>query len=107
MNPASNARAQRTGTLRSLLGLLCIALVLFAGGVELLHNHATPTASDPACSLCTLSHVVALPGAVAHAPAAVEAVAFAPLRAIALAPARAFAFSLYVRPPPAENPRAL
>ncbi len=100
MNFATQARAQRKRTLWSLLGLLCIALVLLAGGVHLLHNHATADGTDPACSLCTLSHVAALPGAVAPAPVVFEAVVFSPPPVLAAVPPRFFSFALYVRPPP-------
>lgn len=109
MNIAAQTRARRTRTLRSLLGLLCIVLVLFAGGMNLLHTHgvgSADVATDPACSLCALTHVAALPGAVALAPVSVEAVFFAPPPAKTVPPSRFFSFSSYVRPPPFEAPRS-
>jgi hypothetical protein len=102
VTPVLQARARRTQALRSLLGLLCIALVLLAGGVHLLHDHATVNGTDPACSLCTLCHVAVAEIATTPAPAALEAVVFAPPVSVIAAPSRYFALSLYVRPPPSE-----
>jgi hypothetical protein len=109
MNQTTQTRARRLQTLRNLVGILCIALVLLAGGINLLHTHAgngaaDNLANDPACSLCTLTHTVALPGAVVQGPVSVESVTFAPPPILTAAPARFFSFSLYVRPPPVETP---
>ncbi len=87
--------------LRSLVAILCVVLILFAGAAQVLHNHAPDEAANPGCSLCAVAHVSALPVPVLATHIVVESVSTVRDPDPVAAPRRFFAFSLYVRPPPA------
>ena len=100
---ASGSRPQFS--LVSLLGILCIALVLLSGVVQVAHTH-TSGQPDHDCSLCTTAHhviqVVAL---------VTLELSIAPVTPVASEPARdlptpTLFFKLASRPPPAVSPSA-
>jgi hypothetical protein len=82
------------------LGIVCIALVLICGTVQVAHNHPTGQPNHD-CSLCTTAHhviqVVAL-AALDVSGQPVAPVAPEPTREL---PRRPFFFKLSCRPPPA------
>ncbi len=87
-------------SLVSLLGIICIALVLMSGMVQVVHSHPSGQ-PDHDCSLCTTAHhviqIVALV-TLAFSSLAVTGVAPEP---ILKRPGRYFFFKLASRPPPA------
>jgi hypothetical protein len=84
----------------SLLGIVCIALVLMSGMIQVAHSHPLGQ-PDHDCSLCTTAHhviqVVALV-TLDLSSRPVTAVAPEPTREL---PHRTFFFKLSSRPPPA------
>jgi len=94
----SGSRSQFS--LASLLGILCIALVLMSGMVQVAHSHPLGQ-PDHDCSLCTTAHnviqVVALV-TLDLSTQPVAAIAPEPTREL---PSRTFFFKLSCRPPPA------
>ena len=93
-------------TPRVLVVLLCVLLILFVGAAQALHTHAADEAANPGCSLCAVAHVTALPAPVLANPVVAEIVAVVADPDPVAAPQRFFAFSLYVRPPPAMTTHA-
>lgn len=88
-------------TARLLLGVLCVALVLFGATLQAVHTHANDSLTHADCSLCATAHVVTQ---VAAQPAPNQ-VAFA-IAQVSVAPAltplsELHHFALFTRPPPA------
>jgi len=87
-------------SLLSLVGILCVALILMAGMIQVAHNHPSGQ-PDHDCSLCTTAHhviqVVALV-TLALSSQPVATLATEPTREL---PKRPFFFKLSSRPPPA------
>lgn len=85
----------------SLLGIVCIALVLMSGAVQVAHSHPSGQ-PDHDCSLCITAHqviqVVALV-TIALSSLAVTGVAPEP---VLKRPGRYFFFKYSCRPPPAD-----
>ena len=84
----------------TVLGILCVALVLMAGMIQVAHSHPLGQ-PDHDCSLCTTAHhviqIVALV-TLDLSTQPVAAIAPEPTREL---PSRAFFFKLSSRPPPA------
>ncbi|MGB9144504.1 MAG: hypothetical protein WCC14_01665 [Acidobacteriaceae bacterium] len=55
---ARRPRRLSVGRFAALLGIVCIALVLFTGIVQVTHHHADGRL-DPDCALCMTAHTVA------------------------------------------------
>jgi hypothetical protein len=88
---------------RLLCGLLCVALLLFAGTLSVVHGHNDGTMDHADCSLCATAHVtVQLVAAVPDAPVTMV---FAKVEASlpAARPRTLSRFALFTRPPPAET----
>jgi|SRR5271154_636125 len=88
-------------SLVSLLGIVCIALVLMSGIVQVAHSHPSGQ-PDHDCSLCITAHQViqiVAPVTLALSSVAVTGVAPEP---ILKRPGRYFFFKLASRPPPAD-----
>jgi len=86
----------------SVLGVVCIALVLMSGMVQAAHMHAGG-APDHDCALCVAAHQVAH----AASPVALDCVSLAvasvaPARSLRM-PRRAVFFRLISRPPPSGS----
>ncbi len=84
---------------RRILGVICIALILMSGVMQMAHSHASAQA-DHDCALCVVAHQVAQ----AAAPV-IFAVASLPVAPVTTArstprPRRAVYFRLACRPPP-------
>jgi len=86
-------------TLRRILGVLCIALVVMSGVVQVAHSHSTGQA-DHDCALCVAAHHVAQ--AAAPVIFAVTSLRVAPVTTARSTPRprRAVYFRLVSRPPP-------
>jgi hypothetical protein len=105
-DPKSQARPQSKARWTFLLGLLCLALVVFGSTVQVAHSHPGGDISHADCSLCATAHVVAQ---VVSSPVVFQA-------ALAVAPVQDFAplprpstlsvFALFTRPPPAVSTAA-
>jgi hypothetical protein len=86
----------------SLLGILCVALVLLTGFVQATHTHPAGQVDHEGCSLCSTAHHVVQ--TVAHAAVIVS---IQPVWRVALdkpieRPRQKFLFKLANRPPPAS-----
>ena len=99
-----DSHARRAGGLRSLrtlLAVVCVLLVLFAGTVQAVHSHLGCPDPHANCSLCVTAHVAVHliqtqePASAARVVAAVETLPPAEL------PSGVSAFSHFTRPPPA------
>lgn len=94
-------KSQLTARWTFVLGLLCLALVVFGSTVQVAHSHPGGDISHADCSLCATAHVVAQ---VVSSPIVLQA-------ALAVSPVQDFAplprpstlsvFALFTRPPPA------
>jgi hypothetical protein len=88
---------------RLILGLLCVALLVFAGTLSVAHGHNDRAIDHPDCSLCATAHVTVQ--LVATLPAAPATLVFTRVEAT-LPPARPRTlsrFALFTRPPPAST----
>jgi hypothetical protein len=97
-----SSRMSPTYSWTALLGIVCIALVLMIGIIQVAHSHPSGH-PDPDCSLCVTAHqavqVVALITLhVSSQP--IEHVSPEPAREL---PRRSFFFRLDCRPPPAQS----
>lgn len=96
--------AKRVGPLSwvSILGMVCIALVLLTGVLQVTHTHPNGQ-PDHDCSLCVTAHqaaqvaVVVMPGTVSRVVARRAIETFAPL------PRQRFVLKLANRPPPVPS----
>lgn len=85
----------------SLLGIVCIALVLMSGIVQVAHSHPSGQ-PDHDCSLCTTAHhVIQVVALITLSLAALAVTGVAP-EPILKRPGRYFFFKLASRPPPAD-----
>jgi len=85
----------------SLLGIVCIALVLMSGIVQVAHSHPSGQ-PDHDCSLCTSAHqVIQVVALVTLALSSLAVTGVAP-EPILQQPCRYFFFKLASRPPPAD-----
>jgi hypothetical protein len=99
----NDSKPQWHGSWRFLLGLLCIALVVLGGTIQVAHTHANGDVTHNDCSLCATAHVVAQVVA-APAPLPVVAAVVPVLVLVPLAPpSRPSVFDLFTRPPPAVS----
>jgi hypothetical protein len=86
-----------------LLSLLCIALVILGGTLQVAHTHPGGDLSHADCSLCATAHVVAQ--VVSHPvplPATLT-ITDAPSVKATSRQARLSIFALFTRPPPAAS----
>jgi hypothetical protein len=85
-----------------LVGLLCVALVAFAGTISVVHGHEDGiTHAD--CGLCATAHApVQLAAAPAMAPVA-QVLSRVQARVPAAPPRKIARFALFIRPPPATR----
>jgi hypothetical protein len=88
---------------RLFLGLLCVALLVFAGTLSVAHGHDDGGASHADCSLCATAHVtVQLVATIPDAPVTmVHTKVEASLPAAR--PRTVSRFALFIRPPPADG----
>ena len=93
----SNAR----GSWGLLLVLLCIALVVVCGTIQVVHTH--PRGDNRAdCALCATAHVVVQ---ISTPPVVLRATTFASMVEVSAPLSRArtlFTFALFTRPPPVD-----
>ena len=86
----------------SAIGILCVALVLMSGIIQVAHSHANGQ-PDHDCSLCVTAHqAVQIVALICLAIACQVMVAFV-ARPVLQAPRKRFFFKLACRPPPAET----
>ena len=100
MTTSLHRREARPQSLRILLAFLCVLLVVFIGSAQLLHMHAGTETSDPACSLCAVAHLAALPTPALVSPVAADLVQPVIPPEPGLAPPRFAAYIHESRPPP-------
>lgn len=84
-----------------LLGLLCLALVVFGSTVQVAHSHPGGDISHADCSLCATAHVVA---EIAGNPVPIPATLVVAYIAESISTPRSETlsiFALFTRPPPA------
>jgi hypothetical protein len=96
-----NSRTARRWSV--LLGVLCIALIVLGGTLQVAHTHRGGDLSHTDCSLCATAHVVAQ---AVSAPVALPASrVIASVRGFTLRPLRAShsTFALFTRPPPVAS----
>jgi hypothetical protein len=85
---------------RLLLGLLCVALLVFAGSLSVAHGHNDGTIDHADCSLCATAHVtVQLVATLPDAPATLVYTKVE-ISLPAARPKTLSRFALFTRPPP-------
>jgi hypothetical protein len=100
--PDFPSRPRAQFSLVSLLGIVCVALVLMSGIVQVAHTHPSGQ-PDHDCSLCaTAHHVIQIVALVTLDLSSQHVAALAPEPTIEL-PSRYFFFKLASRPPPAVS----
>jgi hypothetical protein len=103
--PRSLSQQRSHFSVVSLLGVVCIALVLMSGIVQVAHSHPSGQ-PDHDCSLCITAHqVIQVVALVTLALSSVSVAGVAP-EPILKRPGRYFFFKLASRPPPAVSATA-
>ena len=87
---------------RLLVGLLCLALVVACGTIQVIHAHVSGDVSDPTCSLCATAHVVMQIAVPMYAPVAARVVSLVEVVAPAGRARGLSVFALFTRPPPVD-----
>jgi hypothetical protein len=103
MMSQTTSRKGTSQVFRYLVAVLCVLLILFVGVAQVLHTHTANEAANAGCSLCAVAHVSVVPAPVLATPVVAEVVLPVAQPEAVSAPQRFFAFSLYVRPPPAAT----
>lgn len=86
----------------SWLGIVCIALVLFTGVIQVAHTHPDGQIDHEGCSLCvTAHHAVQTVALVTLAVSVQPVVHFTPEKTFEL-PRQRFLLKLAIRPPPVD-----
>jgi hypothetical protein len=86
----------------SVIGIVCVALVLMSGMIQVMHSHANGQ-PDNDCPLCVTAHqAIQIVALVSLAIACQTLVAFVS-RLVLQTPRKLFFFKLACRPPPAET----
>src|SRR5271169_5477216 len=100
--PDSTSRPRSQFSLLSLLGIVCIALVLMSGIVQVAQSHPSGQ-PDHDCSLCaTAHHVIQIVALVTLDLSSLRVATVVPEPTLEL-PSRLFFFKLACRPPPAVS----
>jgi hypothetical protein len=86
----------------SILGILCIALVLFVGVVHVTHFH-TNGQVDPDCALCVTAHQAVRVAAVVAVILFSQPVVHRIAERIESVPRQRFVLKLAIRPPPVPD----
>ena len=86
---------------RLILGLLCCALLVFAGTLSVSHGH-DDLVTHPDCSLCATAHVSVQPAAALAIGPVVQVFTKVEARIPASRPKTIFHYSLFTRPPPTD-----
>ncbi len=97
---ARRPRRLWVGRFAALLGIVCIALVLFTGILQVTHHHADGRL-DPDCSLCMTAHHVAQAVVVVTIELSSQPVAHVVVERFNPLPRQRFVLKLANRPPPA------
>lgn len=93
------ARRGRWQTWTSILGVVCIALVLFTGVVHVVHSHPNGQV-DQDCALCVTAHQAVQVVAVVAVILSSQPVVHRVVERVAPAPRQRFVLKLANRPPP-------
>jgi hypothetical protein len=88
------------GSRARLFALLCIALVIIGGTIQIAHTHSFDHLAHPECSLCVTAHVGISPAALIVLPAPGDYAARIEVEPRADGPRSFFTLPLYIRPPP-------
>ena len=86
----------------SAIGILCIALVLMSGIIQVAHSHANGQ-PDNDCPLCVTAHLAVQIVALVTLAVACQVMVALVSRPVPQAPRRRFFYKLACRPPPAET----
>jgi hypothetical protein len=88
---------------RLFFGLLCVALLIFAGTLSVAHGHNDGTIDHADCGLCATAHTTVQ--LVATLPAAPVSMVYTKVEASlpAARPRTLSRFALFTRPPPADT----
>jgi hypothetical protein len=89
----------------ALLGIVCVALVLMVGIVQVVHSHPSGH-PDPDCALCVTAHQAIQVVALITLNVSSQPVEHVSLEPDLQLPRRSFFFRLDCRPPPAESASA-
>jgi hypothetical protein len=96
------ARSSRMSSWTALLGIVCIALVLMIGIVQVVHSHPSGH-PDPDCSLCVTAHQAVQVVALITLDVSSQPIEHVLPELKRELPRRSFFFRLDCRPPPAES----
>ena len=96
------ARSSPTPSWPALLGIVCIALVVMIGIVQVAHSHPSGH-PDPDCSLCVTAHQAVQAVALITLLVSIQRVEHVRPELKLEIPRRSFFFRLDCRPPPAES----
>jgi hypothetical protein len=97
---AFNSRQRFQPSWASWLGIVCIALVLLTGVIQVAHTHATGQVDHEGCSLCTTAHHVVQGVALVALAISIQPVAHVASEATSEVPRQRFLLKLAIRPPP-------
>ncbi len=86
----------------ALLGIVCVALVLMVGVVQVVHSHPSGHV-DPDCSLCVTAHQAVQVVALITLDVSSQPIEHVRPEPALQLPRRSFFFRLDCRPPPAET----
>lgn len=86
----------------SLIGIVCVALVLMIGVVQVVHSHPSGHV-DPDCALCVTAHQAVHGVALVVLDVSSQPVEQVSPEPFSQLPRRGFFFRLDCRPPPAES----
>lgn len=87
---------------RLLVGLLCLALVVACGTIQVIHAHVSGDVSDSTCSLCATAHVVMHVAEPVYAPVAARVLSLVEVVTPAGRAHGLSVFALFTRPPPVD-----
>jgi hypothetical protein len=97
-----SSRLRARSSWAALLGMVCVALVVMVGIVQVVHSHPSGH-PDPDCALCLTAHQAVQVVALVTLDVSSRPVEDVSPEPDLLPPARTFFFRLDCRPPPAET----
>jgi hypothetical protein len=100
-----SSKPRKRSTWISLVGILCAALVLMIGVVQVAHSHPNGRI-DPDCALCITAHQAVQVVALITLDISSQPVEHVSPEPVLQLPHRSFFFRLDCRPPPAESAAA-
>jgi len=96
------SKLRANSTWIALVGIICVALILMIGVVQVVHSHPSGRI-DPDCALCITAHQAVQVVALITLDISSQPVEHVSPEPVLELPRRSFFFRLDCRPPPAES----